>query len=138
MTNLSSRRMEKYFQMHKILPELAVKQKMKVDGLSEDFITYFFQEYIPHVNSNLESCLPPPPAIVFKKNIPENYNTYQNMSRLLPEAVVRQKMQIDGISPIDINYFFDTIYENMSVQSAQPELIFPVSSSIHVAKRARI
>ena len=94
----SDPRFEKYAKMKKMLPEGAVRQKMKVDGFSEDEIDAFFSG-----SPVAAAAAPTPPAPPAED---ERFAKYAKMKKMLPEGAVRQKMKVDGFSEDEIDAFF--------------------------------
>lgn len=92
-------RFAKYEKMKKMLPEGAVRQKMQVDGLTEDEIENFMSGTI--------AAAPAPEA---PANIPDSrFEKYEKMKKMLPEGAVRQKMQTDGFSENEIEAFMNGV-----------------------------
>ena len=84
---------EKYERMKKMLPEGAVRQKMKTDGLSESEIDAFWSG----------NPIPPTPTPVPD----EKFAKYLTMkSKGVPADAIKQKMTKDGISVEEIDDFF--------------------------------
>lgn len=89
-------RYEKYSKMKKMLPEGAVRQKMTVDGFTEEEIDAFMNGAVPTVPGGA----PPPPPTADPR-----YEKYAKMKKMLPEGAVRQKMSVDGFSDAEIDAF---------------------------------
>ncbi len=94
-------RYEKYEKMVRMLPEVAVRQKMSIDGFEDDEIDTFFK------NGGVAPSAAPT-AVPLPTNIddPSRYEKYEKMVRMLPEGAVRQKMSIDGFEDDEIDTFF--------------------------------
>eukprot|EP01038_Epipyxis_sp_PR26KG_P007971 gene7971-10811_t len=88
------------------ITEEAIKQKMKIDKISENDINSYFstqtlKDNTSSVNNNNENNTNKSNEIMDEK-----YIKYEKMRKILPEGAVRQKMTVDGISEIEINQFF--------------------------------
>ena len=94
-------RLEKYRKMIKILPEIAVRQKMALDGYTADQIEAFVQ-------NKGDSPAPAAATAVQQEDIltSAKYEKYRKMLKLVPEIAVRQKMTVDGLSTSEIEKFF--------------------------------
>jgi len=96
---VSDERLKKYVKMQRMLPEGAIRQKMAVDGFTVAEVDGFFgndsQSAGPNSTKSTET------AVSDKHNA-----TYAKMLQLLPEAVVRQRMAVDGTPVREIDAFF--------------------------------
>jgi hypothetical protein len=95
-TSAMDERYSKYITMLKMIPEGAVRQKMSVDGFTENEI----YEFIAH--GRVISAGPAPAAAPV---VDERYEKYVKMQKMLPEGAVRQKMATDGFSAPQIDSF---------------------------------
>jgi chaperonin cofactor prefoldin len=103
---------EKYDKMKKMLPEGAVRQKMNLDGFSEEEIEAFFNGTLPTVATTSAPAVPPPvapPAVAAASvaTVDPRFEKYEKMKKMLPEGAVRQKMNLDGFSHAEIEGFFN-------------------------------
>jgi hypothetical protein len=95
-TTAMDERYSKYITMLKMIPEGAVRQKMTVDGFTENEIYEFI------ANGRVISAGPAPVAAPV---VDERYEKYVKMQKMLPEGAVRQKMATDGFSAPQIDSF---------------------------------
>eukprot|EP01038_Epipyxis_sp_PR26KG_P007973 gene7973-10813_t len=93
----------KYEKMKKMLPEGAVRQKMMVEGISQEDIDKFFKGEIVSSGENDATVPPQPPAPV----VDERYAKYDRMRKMLPEGAVRQKMMVEGFTSEEIDGYFN-------------------------------
>ena len=111
-------RFEKYEKMKKMLPEGAVRQKMSLDGFTEDEIEGFF-------NGTLPAAAPAPPVAAPAAADPR-FEKYEKMKKMLPEGAVRQKMSLDGFTEQEIDGFFNgTLPAAAAPAPAAPAAIDP-------------
>jgi hypothetical protein len=114
---------EKYEKMKKMLPEGAVRQKMNLDGFSEEEIEAFFNGTLPTVATASAPAAPPvvPPAAMAAAvaTADPRFEKYEKMKKMLPEGAVRQKMNLDGFSEAEIEGFFNGTLP-MTVQAPAP------------------
>jgi hypothetical protein len=92
-------RFAKYDKMRKMLPEGAVRQKMQVDGISASDIEAFFTGTVVS-----------PAPVVINQSAPvvdERFARFEKMKKILPEGAVRQKMQVEGFSAVEIDAFLN-------------------------------
>lgn len=106
-------RYEKFEKMKKMLPEGAVRQKMSLDGFSEQEIDCFIKGLPPPLSPALLK-----PAAARPQEDPK-YEKYTKMLKMLPEGAVRQKMTQDGISASEIDIFFGVGPKAGSVKGAR-------------------
>ncbi|KAJ1442627.1 hypothetical protein B484DRAFT_389988 [Ochromonadaceae sp. CCMP2298] len=94
--------------MLKMLPEGAVRQKMMGDGFSESEINNFITNGPPLISPPPDTSAPAPAAAAPAAAAPldPRLEKYAKMKKLLPEGAVRQKMQMDGFSPEEIEAVF--------------------------------
>jgi hypothetical protein len=95
-TTAMDERYSKYITMLKMIPEGAVRQKMTVDGFTENEIYEFI------ANGRVISAGPAPAAAPV---VDERYEKYVKMQKMLPEGAVRQKMATDGFTAPQIDSF---------------------------------
>jgi hypothetical protein len=95
-TSAMDERYSKYITMLKMIPEGAVRQKMTVDGFTENEIYEFI------ANGRVISAGPAPAAAPV---VDERYEKYVKMQKMLPEGAVRQKMATDGFTAPQIDSF---------------------------------
>ena len=122
----------KYVRMKKILPEVAIRQKMKLEGvLSEEEINNFF-----HTSKDLSMDTQPRNSVVENK-----FEKFVRMKKMLPETAVRQKMKLEGVSDEDIQNFFNggtsanqvessTVNTSVNVNSAKFEKFLKMKLSM--------
>merc|ERR1719242_1875021 len=94
--------MTKYTKMKKIgMPEVSVRNKMKMDQIDEYWVRDFFGEPQPIIGgkSGPKPMEPPCPKPDMAK--------YERMKKVgMPEASVRNKMRMDGIDPYWVRDFY--------------------------------
>jgi hypothetical protein len=95
-TSAMDERYSKYITMLKMIPEGAVRQKMTVDGFTENEI----YEFIAHGRVISTATLSAAAPVA-----DERYEKYVKMQKMLPEGAVRQKMATDGFSAPQIDSF---------------------------------
>jgi hypothetical protein len=111
----SDPRYEKFEKMKKILPEGAVRQKMTLEGFSENEIEAFLND------SYISSAVTATPSIAAAPSRDPKFEKYEKMKKMLPEGAVRQKMSLEGISEAEIDDFFNgTLNPPLSSASAPP------------------
>jgi hypothetical protein len=113
-------RFDKYEKMKKMLPEGAVRQKMQLDGFTAQEMDDFFAGKIPMV----PSTGPAPTeagAAASAGPIPDpRYEKFEKMKKMLPEGAVRQKMQLEGFTPQEIDAFMEGKPLPASTSAAPP------------------
>jgi hypothetical protein len=136
--------------MMKVLPESAVRHKMKSEGFSQTEIDSFFLTWSdssgdssssqpPQPSSILGASAPavqpvpsplspkPPPPLPPTDHADSRYEKFMKMLKLLPEPAVRHKMKSDGFTPEEIDNFMGRKYEasdlGPTVISSGPVLI---------------
>jgi hypothetical protein len=115
----------KYRKLKQLMPEAAVRQRMSLDGFSEDHIIEFLATSTIGGGGNASPSIPtPPPAPTLSKpQISEDpmLFKYRKLKDSLPAEAVRQKMNLDGISANDIDRFLaGEIIEKLTIASAGP------------------
>jgi hypothetical protein len=101
-------RFDKYEKMKKMLPEGAVRQKMQLDGFTAQEMDDFFAGKIPMVPSSGSSAPAEAGAASSAEPIPDpRYEKFEKMKKMLPEGAVRQKMQLEGFTPQEIDAFME-------------------------------
>lgn len=98
---------EKFVKMKKLLPEAAVRQKMSLDGISNEEIDDFMSGKVS------------PPSVVqpIQQSLDPKFEKFVKMKKILPEAAVRQKMSLDGISAQEIEDFMSGKLESSTTAS---------------------
>eukprot|EP01040_Poterioochromonas_malhamensis_P011521 gene11521-12563_t len=94
-------RYEKFEKMKKMLPEGAVRQKMGLEGFSEQEINDFFAGKVGGGAPIPATPSSAPPSVVDPK-----FEKYEKMRKMLPEGAVRQKMTQEGLTQTEIDAFF--------------------------------
>lgn len=99
----SDDRYNTYEKMRKMLPEGALRQKMKVDGLSDADIDRFFNASHPSASSvssqkKATTSLSPAEAIKFSK--------YDKLLKKSGAEAVRLQMSADGLAEAEVDRFF--------------------------------
>jgi ubiquinone/menaquinone biosynthesis C-methylase UbiE len=97
-----SEKYEKFFKMQKMhLPDGAIRQKMKQEGLSEAEIDGFFSGNL------VGAASAPAPAPAVAAGGTEKYEKFFKMQKMhLPDGAIRQKMTQEGLSEAEIEGFF--------------------------------
>ena len=105
----------KYKMMKKVLPEAAVRQKMSLDGFSQEEIEQFLSGAhsaapLPPPLPSLPAAAAPPPA----PSQPDKFEKYRTMKKFLPLPVIQHKMTADGVPEADIKEFMANIDGQMT------------------------
>lgn len=100
---------EKYYKMMKILPEVAVRQKMGNEGFKEVEIDEFFQQLVDVAVATASGVSISAAPANAAPSVDPKFEKYVKMVKMLPEGAVRQKMAVEGLSPADIELFFTTV-----------------------------
>ncbi len=94
---------QKYVKMQKMLPEGAVRQKMAMEGISDQEIDDFFSGKLASGGASTSAA---PVSASTAPALPEKFEKYVKMKKMLPEGAVRQKMSMEGIPDSEIDAFF--------------------------------
>jgi hypothetical protein len=94
-------RFEKFVKMKKVLPEGAVRQKMSLEGFTEEEIDDFMSGKL---RTDSSAAFPSAPT---ESAIDPRFEKFLKMKKMLPEGAVRQKMSLEGFTEEEINLFFD-------------------------------
>jgi hypothetical protein len=130
---------EKYYKMKKILPKHAVRQKMTMDGFTEEQIDLFFsgnftftvtvaEQKSAEANSKAPTTSSFDPSDILPLADPK-FEKYIQMKRLLPEHAVRQKMMLEGFTEEQISAFFTGVYTSMLNKSGDSGEV-PVTAAV--------
>jgi len=98
-SHAASQRAAKYMKMQKLLPERAVRQRMLADGVDPAAIDAFFTA---DLGTNLGNLTITPRVAA------NHLAKYASMLKVFPEAVVRQKMTVDGCDAGFIDHLLAT------------------------------
>lgn len=114
--------LDKYRKMKFMMPEGAVRQRLAIDGFSNDAIEEFMTNNT--ISSEIKSVMPPDTPVLSKPQISEDpmLAKYRKLRDNLPADAVRQKMKLDGIGDNDIDRFLSgEIIEKLAIsRSANP------------------
>ena len=92
---------EKYFKMMKHLPEDAVRQKMKMESLSDDDIEEFFKQLLDVAVATAQGAT--------IEAVDPKYEKFLTMAKMLPEGAIRQKMKMENITDTEADHFFNKV-----------------------------
>ena len=118
-TNPSNKKYARYRRMlQNKIPKEAVKQRMTVDGLSPREIDEFFTEGASGTvavaagqDDDKEYNRPANRSDVTRTQMTDRYHKMMKMN--MPEAAVRNKMQLDGFSGEEVGEFFRDFYAGL-------------------------
>ena len=110
-------RMSKYASMLKVLQEVQVRQKMRLDGISDEDAEAFFQ-------ARLTATTQPPV-------VSDGLDTYRKMKKnKLPDGAIRQKMAKDGLSEQEIEDIMNSNKLSSPATASPPQAQPDLTSSL--------
>jgi hypothetical protein len=98
----------------------------------------------PPPPSALISAKIKPPTVVENNNSNNNIEKFEKMKQLLPEGAVRQKMQLEGFTPEEMDSFFASdngkpiLEEQQKKKSGEPSVLPPPPPRLSITNKAKL